>query len=406
MKIRNTFALLVLCACILMFPWAISAQDDEQVITIGVVLPFSGPLGTFGIDFAKGAELAVEQMNAELSAAGVNTRFVVASADTGGTPTGAAKAVENVVQSTGAQVIIGPLTTGEVLGAKQFADSNGIVLVAPVSASASAAIPNDNIFRVMYPPDIFSARAFIALATELGYENVAILHLDDPYGNSLADQFSTGFSELNGGTVSVIKYAPNPTDLSSEGAALSAEVATLSTTGVTAVFCICYLDDATKLLQVAQIDPVLSNVGWLGIENLATPVMLEGPGHAEFLKNVRFTAVSNDNTSTPITKLFIESFKERFGTPPMPFTNMSFDAANIAMRTVLMAGNDGDAIKSMLPYVSNYYIGTSVQGYLDENGDQAIAFYGIYTVDPDSLEFIKIGSFDGELNELQLSILP
>ena len=37
-----------------------------------------------------------------------------------------------------------------------------------------------------------------------------------------------------------------------------------------------------------------------------------------------------------------------------------------------MAGNDGDAIKSLLPYVSNYYIGTSVQGYLDENGDAQI----------------------------------
>lgn len=384
-------------------PWA-AAQDDSEEIVLGVVQPFTGPLGSFGQDFAKGVELAVEQMNLELDAAGIGTRFTVASADSEGTPDGAAKAVETVVQSTGAQIIVGPLTTAEVLGAKQFADSEGIVLVAPVSASDAAAIPDDNIFRVMYPPDVFSARAFVALASERAYRNVAILHMDEPYGNSLSQKFSDGFSALSGGEVSIIKYAPNPTDLSSEATALSAEVARLSASGETAVFCICYLEDAKKLFQVTQIDPILTGVDWFGIENLAVPALLEDAGQAEFLRNANFTAVSISRSSTPLMQPFVESFTAKFGSAPGPFTNYAFDAANIAMKAVLMAGNDGEAIKSMLPYVSNHYIGTSVQAFLDENGDQAVAFYGIYTVSPDAPEFIQVGTFDGARNELEMSL--
>ena len=59
------------------------AQDN---ITLGVVMPFTGALGSFGSDFFRGVERAVAQMNAELEAAGPVTRFVTASADTEDTP--------------------------------------------------------------------------------------------------------------------------------------------------------------------------------------------------------------------------------------------------------------------------------------------------------------------------------
>src|SRR5215470_9161881 len=134
MKHRKIF--LFICLLMLTLVWipvSVQAQDDVQTYTLGVAQPFTGSLGTYGTDFSKGIELAVDQMNAQLAAAGVKIKFVIASQDTGGTPDGAAKAVQTIVQTTGAQVIVGPLTTSEVLGAKQFVDDNGIVIVAPAS---------------------------------------------------------------------------------------------------------------------------------------------------------------------------------------------------------------------------------------------------------------------------------
>lgn len=391
--------LIAIMVLLLLATLPVQGQDTETYV-LGAAQPFTGPLGSFGTDFTKGIELAVAQMNAELEASGVNVRFEVASADTEGTPDGAAKAVQTIVQTTGAQVIVGPLTTSEVLGAKQFADENGIVLVAPASSGLPGAIPGDNIFRVMYPPDNFAALAFAEIARTRGYENIAILHVDDPFGNGLAERFQADFQAAGGGEVTAISYAPEPVDLSGEATRLSADVSTLSDSGSTAVFCICFLADAQKLLQVAQVDPALTEVDWMGVENLASPELLEDSGQSEFLQGANFISVSFTDTQTPLSTPFVESFTEEYGDPPGPFTNYAFDAANIAMLSMLVADNDGEAVSGVLPFVSNHYIGTAVQAYLDDNGDQAIAFYGVYTIDDSGSEFQLVGTYNGSTGEL------
>ncbi len=399
---RTRLMILACVAALLIGAGVLSAQEEQVTYMLGVVQPFTGPLGSFGTDFTKGIDLAVEQMNAELEKAGSNIRFQTASADTEGTPDGAARAVQTVVQTTGATVIVGPLTTSEVLGAKQFADDNNVVIVAPASSGAAGGIPGDNIYRVIYPPDNYAAKAFAQIATSRGYQNIAILHMDDPFGNGLAEQFQADFQALGGGEVTVVTYAPDPADVTSEVTRLSADASQLSASGETAVFCICFLADAQKVLQLAQVDPVLSTLEWLGIENLANPELLEDQNFSAFLQNANFVSVSFTDNQTPLTQPFIESFTEKYGSAPGPFTNYAFDAANIAMLTMLAAGNDGAAVKEMLPFISNHYIGTSVQAYLDENGDQAIVFYGIYKVAENGTEFEVVGTYDGSSDTLTL----
>jgi branched-chain amino acid transport system substrate-binding protein len=399
---RNKLIVL-LCLVTLLMSGVAAAQDGTTTYVLGVAQPFTGPLGSFGTDFTKGIDLAVEQMNTVLEEAGSNIRFETASADTEGTPDGAARAVQTIVQTTGAQVIVGPLTTSEVLGVKQFADENNVIIVAPASSGAAGGIPNDNIFRVMYPPDNFAAKAFAQIAVSRGYKNIAILHMDDPFGNGLAEQFTADFQALGGGEVSTIIYAPDPADVTGEVTALSADVSELSGSGSTAVFCICFLADAQKVLQIAQVDPVLTTVEWLGIENLANPELLTDSNFSTFLQNANFLSVSFTDTQTPLAGPFVDSFTEKYGSAPGPFTNYAFDAANIAMLSMLAAGNDGAAVKAMLPFISNHYIGTAVQAYLDENGDQAIAFYGIYKVADSGTEFELVGTYNGSSDELTLN---
>lgn len=374
----------------------VPAAAEQTEYVLGIVLPYTGPLGSFGVSFRNGIELAIEQMNAELEQVGSNVRFTSVSADTEGTPDGAAKAVQTVVQTSGAQAIIGPLTTSEVLGAKQFADENQIVIFAPASSGEAGAIPDDYIFRIMYPPDTFAGQAFNDIAVARGYENVVILHMDDPFGNGMVDIFSSAFKAATGGEVVAISYAPDPPDLTGEAAKVSAEIARLSENGSTAFFCVCFLGDAQKLLQQAVVDPVMGSVDWLGIENLATPDLLADESHAAFLQSVHLTSVSFAETPNPNTQPFVQAYMDKYdGEEPGPFTNYAYDTANVAMLSMIFAGSDGAAIKAAVPFVSDHYIGTQVQTYLDENGDQAIANYGIFEVSEDGSEFVQIGSYDG-----------
>ncbi len=375
-----------------------AGESGPQTYVLGVAQPFTGPLGSFGTDFGKAIELAVEEMNAELSGAGSNVQFQIASADTEGTPDGAAKAVQTVVQTSGAQVVVGPLTTSEILGAKQFADDNGIVLVAPASSGVAGAIAGDNIFRLMNPPDTFGGKAFLHIIEQRGYANLVILQVDDVFGNGLATLIDEGFD----GEVANVTYAPDPADLSGEVSSISAEVARLSANGSTAFFCICYLGDAQKVLQQATVDANLGTVDWLGVENLRNEELLADPAYATFLGQVNFTSVSSSSRSTPNTQPFIDAFVAKNGTEPGPFTNYAYDAANVAMLSMIAANNSGEGVKSILPFIANHYIGTQVQTFLDENGDQAIAYLAVYKVAADGSAFEEVGSYDGATDVLTM----
>ena len=393
--------LLILCQIFMLIATlgaVASAQADMETYVLGVALPFSGNLGTFGQDFARGVELAVSQVNAELEAAGSSIHFEIASADTENTPEGAARAVQTIAQTTGAQVMVGPLTTSEVLGAKQFADENGIVIVAPASSGAAGAIPGDNIYRVIYPPDVFASKAYANIALERGHENMVVLHLDDPFGNGMNESFTANFQAGGGGEVASFAYTPGSTELSSEAAAVSAALAGFGDNG--GFFCVCFLSGAQAFLQVAQIDPILTSVQWMGNEAMTADEILADQGHAQTLANADFITVSFSAESTPLTQIFIDDFNVMFDKDPGIFTNYAFDAANIAMLTMLAAGNDGAAVKSMLPFIANHYIGTAVQAFLDDNGDQAIASYGLYQVSDDLSAFEEVGAYNGNTDTI------
>ncbi|HVO43805.1 MAG TPA: penicillin-binding protein activator [Aggregatilineales bacterium] len=416
MKLRIQFVLgLLVIAAVLMFQTSRTAANLEiqsapvrdgsalqatqaagaEVYTLGVVLPFTGDLGEYGKGFNEGIQLAVEQMNAQLAAAGRNLSFKVVSQDTGGTPDGAAKALQTVVQTSGAQVVVGPLSTSEVLGAKQFADQNKIVIIAPASTSVAGSIPDDFIFRVFDPPDSFAGQAFQGIAAARGYKNIVMLYVDDPFGTGLLKIFGDRFKASGGGEVSAVKYPSNAADLSSEMTKVSSEVARLSASGSTAFFCACFLGDAQKALKLAVVDPNMGKVDWLGVENLYQKSMLADKDQAALLAATHFTVVSTASITNPNTQPFIDAYKAKFNKEPGPFTNFAYDAANIAMLSMLMAGNNGAAVQKIVPFVADHYIGTQVQSYLDANGDQAIAYYTIYRVKADGSDFEEIGKYDG-----------
>ena len=378
----------------------------QETRLLGVALPLTGPLAPFGADFARAVELAVEQMNVELAAARAPVRFATAAADTAGTPTGAADALQILARNTGAALIIGPLTTAEVLGAKSTADANDLVLIAPASAAPAAAIPADNIFRVMVPPDTLALRLHARIARSRGYENVAILHPADPEGDALALSFQRAFAAAGGARVARIAFTPALADLDIAVNRLAAELARLSAAGQTAVFCVCHPGDALPALRRAMLLPALRAVAWMGIEALAAPELLEDAGVALFLHNAGFTALAPCTAAdTPLRRRFQADFTLRFHAPPGPLTSHAFDAANIAMLASLVAGPGADAaaIRAILPFISAHYIGAGPQGLLDENGDQAIACYNLFQVNAAATGFDLIATYDTATVDLVLN---
>ena len=380
----------------------VTVAPQKVTYVIGVALPFSGPLASYGKDFRDSVILAVDEINGLLAKSGSTVTFEIASADTETTALGAAKAVRTLYETKRVQIVVGPLTTSEVLGAKDFSDANSIVLLCPASTGLAAAIPGDFVFRVVDPPDNYQGLALAQAASVEGCQNVVVAYRDDTFGVGIWEIFSKRFSEMGGKSIP-LKFAPDQPDYSSEVSKLISLVSDAQKTGKTAVLFVAWEGEALKWLPHAQVSPVLKSVRWYGIENLKSYKLLPPETSKEtgdFLAAVKFTVTSFYTPGNPLTPSFPNAFKQKYGREPLPYSDGAYDATYIAAWSILVAGKyDGKAIAGVLPTVASRFIGVTVQTYLDLNGDQAIAYFGIYRVSP-AYKFELVGTFDGSTGKI------
>ncbi|MCE4600412.1 MAG: ABC transporter substrate-binding protein [Desulfurococcales archaeon] len=354
------------------------AKGLPEEIPIGLAIAVSGGYAVDGPRRLKGALLAIEEMNQLLEQVNAPFKFKPIHEDTKTNPQEAVNVVKRFI-SQGIQVIIGPLSTSETAAVMPIANDNHVVVISPSSTGKAAAFPDDYVFR-MPPPDTAQGPALAKLIYKLGYDKLVIIARNDDYGKGLADLVEKTFKDL-GGQVKVILYHPEKPDLSQEVNSLATEVSKFGADEHTAVLIIAFDNDGRQILERASKIDVLGKVQWFGPDSMGRKTFLETPEIAEFLAKVKIYITTPAIPDNPVKKHFEEAYKNKYGEAPTPYAYYAYDAAWVAMLSVLTAGQyDGQAIKAVLPTVAFHYMGATGHKILNENGDAAIADYAISTV--------------------------
>ncbi|HZW58511.1 MAG TPA: ABC transporter substrate-binding protein [Nitrososphaerales archaeon] len=382
----------------------------NQTYTIGIVFPLTSSLAAFGKSFVNGVNLAVQQFNANLSASGSPIRFKTVVADDQGTPAGALQAVQTLHTTDGVNVIIGPLTTAEVLGVRDYADTNHILLLPPASSGTAAAIPNDYILRPGQPGDAFEGSALAQTINHFGMKNVVYIYSSD---TSEAGTFNLTQSLLQADGVKVtgIEVQPLQSDYSSAVSTADLDVGNAlsggGTTANTAVVLGEHGTDAENILSHASTSQNLGKVRWFGIEALNDQLLLNDSTVGPFMNKVNLTITTLYTPGSPQGQAFLSNYQAVYGAPPEPFTNYAYDVAWIALLSIAAAGTtNGQALLSIVPVVANHYFGSSgTPTYLDKNGDQSIGFFAIdlCVKNATQFQFNQIGLYDGSSNTVSFS---
>lgn len=363
---------------------------------IGVEIAVSGPYAADGPLRRDGAFLAINQMNAQLQAAGSPIRFERVHVDSEGTAARAIAQFESLV-AAGVQVVVGPLSSAEVGAIAPLADSNRVVAISP-SATAPRLALDDFVFRVA-PNDAFQARAVTTLLDDLGVSNVAIMARDDDYGRGIANLTENIVETEYGGTVERVMYSTTTTDYSADVGVLSDRVTTLGAGAGTAVLLVAFEDDGIAILNLARQDNALSAVRWFGSESVKRPKFLDASTPTEikdFLVARNLTGFFPSPQRSPVVEKFEADYLAAYSRAPSPYAYYSYDAAMLAMLSILRAGvYDGAAIRSVLPEVGRTYIGASGHKVFDQYGDYAAADYRIWhvTLDASTYAFTEIGTW-------------
>lgn len=385
----------------------VTTSAGPAVYTIGTVLPLTGTYASFGVSFQNSVDLAVSQMNGNLTAAGSNIQFKVVHADDGGSPSQALSALQSEFQSSGIQAEVGPLTSGEVLATVQYATQNHIVILPGAATATSLEGISPYVFRPGQPGDQFEGTVIAQSVIQTGGKNVVYLYRDDTSENGTY-HIASAVMAAAGLSVEGIALAPNQADYSAQVQTAETDVSTYLSSGGTTANTVVVLGDggteAQNVFQHAATSTNLPNVRWYGIESLNDNHLLSS-SVGSFMAHVNLTIAAPQVLNSPQFEYFNATYAAKYGTPPEPYSNYFYDNAWIAMLSILAAGsNDGAKIIQVLPLVANHFFGSSSTGIWLVHNDQSIAFYDVLkcTTVSGAPTFVKIGSYNGGTNQLTL----
>jgi len=387
-----------------------------KTYTIGVVFPLTSSLAAFGKSFVQAVNLSLTEINTNLSNSGSQTRFKMVVADDQGTPSGALAAVTNLYTTDNVHVVIGPLTTAEVQGALQYAQTNHILLLPPASSGTALNIPvfgspDSYLIRPGQPGDQFESNALAQTVNDFGIKYAAFLYSSDT-SEAGTYNLTSSLLQADGVKTSGVEIQPLQSDYSGAVSTLSTNVQSFMSSGGTAnntAVILCeHGTDAQNIMTHAASDATLSGVRWFGIEALNDNLLLNDTTVAPFMAKVQLTITTLYTPNSPQGTAFLSNFQQTFGAPPEPFSNYAYDVANIAGLSILTAGTDNaTALLPIVLVVSDHYFGASgTPSYVDpKTGSQSIAYFAVdkEVQNGTVYTFSQIGLYDGATNLVTLT---
>lgn len=326
----------------------VNSAQAACTATIGSVMSLTGSLGVLGQQIAKGAQLAVADLNA---AGGVDGCTVALSLLDGQTnPSVGVDAAKKLVDVQHVPAIIGALSSGVSAAILTSVAAPGkVVQISPASTSptftelAKEGKTGGYWFRTA-PSDALQGVAMAKVALDAGFKKVAVLYLNNAYGQGLSSEFAHAFTKLGGTVTQNVVYNPSQPSYRSEvNKALSPTP--------DALFLIGYPGDGTTVARE-----------WIsagGPQKFLFPDGLESQDFvndvgARYMKQVHGTAPGS--STTPSLATFKQEFKNKFGTlPTQAYIPNAYDGTVIIGLAMAYAkkSDDGTAIRDSIRKVTD-----------------------------------------------------
>lgn len=184
-------AALVLSACSGGLAGGGESDSGDGPVKFGMLAPFSGSEAAFGDYMKFGAQLAIDEVNAD---GGVNGRDVELVTEDDACDATASVAAANKLVSAGVQGSVGGYCSGATLPTLPIFAEAGIAMVIP--AANSTKLVDQGAFMINGTGTQQGAAA-VAYATKLGAKSIVVIDDTTDYSVDLANQFEEQAGDLN-----------------------------------------------------------------------------------------------------------------------------------------------------------------------------------------------------------------
>ena len=305
------------------------AKDDAATaIKVGGTGPLTGGAAIYGLAVQRGAEIAVEEVNA---LGGVQFEFKMED-----DAHDAEKAVNayNALKDWGMQISLGSVTSTPGTATAAENDNDRIFALTPSASATTVTEGHDNVFQMCFAdPNQGSASAqYIAdqqLATKVGviYKN------DDVYSSGIYETFATRANELGLNIVSTTTFT---TDSQND---FTVQLQDAKNAGADLLFLPMYYDAASLILSQAN------DMGYapkfFGVDGMDGILTMEG-FNAELAEGVMLLTPFSADADDERTKAFVAKYQELHGEVPNQFAADAYDCIYALYQACENAGATAD----------------------------------------------------------------
>ena len=293
---------------------ASSEASSDKGFKIGGIGPVTGAAAVYGLAVKNGAQIAVDEINADGGINGYQIEFNFQDDEHD-----AEKSVNayNTLKDWGMQVLMGTVTSAPCVAVADKTNADNMFQITPSGSSVECA-QNPNVFRVCFSdPDQGAASATYIAENKLVEKIAVIYDSSDVYSSGIYEKFA---AEAANQGLEIVDAEAFTADSNKD---FSTQLQKAKDAGADLVFLPIYYTEASLILKQADTMGYAPKFfgcdgmdGILQVENfdtkLAEGLMLLTP----------FAADAQDE----LTQKFVTSYKENYGETPIQFAADAYDA--------------------------------------------------------------------------------
>ncbi len=305
-----------------------AATDGAAAIKIGGTGPLTGGASIYGIAVKQGAEIAVEEVNAQ-----GGLQFELKMEDDAHDAEKAVNAY-NTLKDWGMQISLSSVTSTPAIATSAENNKDRIFGLTPSGSAPDVTSGKDNVYQMCFSdPNQGTASAQYISEQKLGTKIAVIYKNDDAYSSGIYAKFMEEADALG---LEVVSEGTFTTDSQND---FSVQLSDAKNAGADLVFLPIYYDAASLILTQAN------NMGYapkfFGVDGMDGILTLDGFDTA-LAEGVMLLTPFSADAEDEATKSFVAKYQEKYGEVPNQFAADAYDCIYALYQACNNAGVTAD----------------------------------------------------------------
>ena len=300
-------------------------SGDTPVLKIGSTGPLTGPASIYGVAVNQGAQIAVEEINAQEKDFQIEFKMEDDEAD-------GEKSVNayNSLKDWGIQMLMGSVTTGSCITVSAEANADRVFLMTPSASSADLTAGKDNAFQICFTDPNQGIKAADNIAKDFSDKKVGVI-----YNNS--DAYSTGIfnafkAEMEKKGMKIVAAETYPDDTNAD---FSAQLTSCKSAGADLILLPIYYTPASVILKQAK--DMNYDATFFGVDGMDGILDMEGFDKA-LAEGVYLQTPINPWSEEENVKSFVEKYQSQYNELPNQFAADGYDGIYVLYNAFKEAG--------------------------------------------------------------------